>query len=145
MGVTTRASASRALRPRRRRRHATSARDDDDACVSLSRAMPSKRARGARDAAPTSASKIQKSFARGDVARARDARETPTRAARERDARGRRAHPPLALAATHDRVRTLEVGLARVETTRRRARRRATRRVPGLNARARATREGVVD
>jgi len=121
--------------------------------------MPSKRARGARDAAPTSASKIQKSFARGNVvrardaretptraARARDARETPTRAARARDARERRAHPPLALAVTHDRVRTLEVGLARVETTRRRARRRATRRVPGLNARERGRRAtGVVD
>ena len=79
--------------------------------------MPSKRARGARDAAPTSASKIQKSFAR------------------ERDARERRARPPLALAVTHDRVRTLEVSLARVETTRRRARRRAETRVPGLNAR----------
>jgi hypothetical protein len=92
--------------------------------------MPSKRARGARDAAPTSASKIQKSFARE-----RDARETPTRAVRERDARERRARPPLALAVTHDRVRTLEVGLARVETTRRRARRRAETRVPGLNAR----------
>ena len=97
--------------------------------------MPSKRARGARDAAPTSASKIQKSFARGNVARARDARETPTRAVRERDARERRARPPLALAVTHDRVRTLEVSLARVETTRRRARRRAETRVPGLNAR----------
>ena len=117
-----------------------------DARRALSRAMPSKRARGARDAAPTSASKIQKSFARGNVARARDARETPTRAARERDARERRAHPPLALAVTHDRVRTLEVGLARVETTRRRARRRATRRVPGLNARERGRRAtGVVD
>ena len=104
-----------------------------DARRALSRAMPSKRARGARDAAPTSASKIQKSFARGNVARARDARE-------------RRAHPPLALAVTHDRVRTLEVGLARVETTRRRARRRATRRVPGLNARERGRRAtGVVD
>jgi len=81
--------------------------------------MPSKRARGA---APTSASKIQKSFARVDVARARRACAAPTRETRARDARRRRARPPLALTATHDRVRTLEVRRARVQTRRRRFR-----------------------
>jgi len=73
--------------------------------------MASKRARGA---APTSASKIQKPFATGDVARARRERAAPTRETRARDNRRRRARPPLALAATHDRVRTLEVRRARV-------------------------------
>ena len=114
------------------------------AARALARDAVETRARRARRGADERV-EDSKSFARGK-SRARDARETPTRAARARDARERRAHPPLALAVTHDRVRTLEVGLARVETTRRRARRRATRRVPGLNARERGRRAtGVVD
>ena len=85
----------------------------------LSRAMLSKRARGARDAAPTSASKIQIISRAGTVARARHARARRRRRGGARETRGTSRASAVALAVTHDRVRTLEVGL-RVETTRRR-------------------------